>query len=156
MKPVLIAAALLLTLAACGSSGGSEASGVTTSSPTSTTAPASTSSSTKPATPTASTAGEAELKAAVQAYSDAYLTGDASGGYALLSARCQKRVSKAEFIALVGQAKQQFGEALPFKSFDAEINGPQARITYTYSVASINQDQEPWALEDGSWREDDC
>ena len=53
-------------------------------------------------------------------------------------------------------AVQAFGDALPFKSYDAELNGNQARVTYTYTVASINQEQEPWVLEDGAWREDDC
>lgn len=42
------------------------------------------------------------------------------------------------------------------KSFDAQVSGDLARVTYTYSVAGINQAGQSWVREDGSWRYDDC
>lgn len=92
----------------------------------------------------------------MQAYSDAFLMGDGAAAYALLSARCQERNTEAEFTSIVDRAGEQYGDPLPFKSFDAEISGDLARATYTYAVAEINQDAEPWVREGGEWREDDC
>lgn len=156
----IVAVAALIGLSACSGSGDDSSATVQATQPsasaTATSSTPSPMSSTTPASTADAEAGDVELKQAVQAYSDAYLTGDADAAYALLSARCQKRMTKPEFTALVGRAKAQFGDALPFKSYDAELNGNQARVTYTYTVASINQEQEPWVLEDGAWREDDC
>ncbi|SDT74256.1 nuclear transport factor 2 family protein [Actinoplanes derwentensis] len=97
-----------------------------------------------------------ELKAAVQAYSDAFLTGDPKAAYELLSQRCRKRHSLAEFTSIVSAAEQMYGSALPIETFSAQVSGDLARVTYTYSVKAINQDSEPWAREQESWRQDDC
>jgi hypothetical protein len=96
------------------------------------------------------------LRTAVQAYSDAYLTGKSSTAYALLSARCRKRMSNSAFSALTSAAETTYGSALPIRSFDAEVSGDLARVTYTYDLKAINQDAEPWVREDGKWKEDDC
>jgi hypothetical protein len=110
-----------------------------------------------PPAPSSSAPSEADaLRTNVQAYSDAYLTGQPVKAYGLLSHRCQDRTSLSEFTGLVTAAKQQFGSELPFKTYNAMISGPLARVTYTYDVASINQDQEPWVKENGHWHEDDC
>lgn len=98
----------------------------------------------------------AALRTAVQAYSDAYLTGRSSTAYALLSARCRKRMSNDAFSALTSAAKKTYGSALPLRSFDAEVSGDLARVTYTYDLKAIDQDAEPWVREDGQWKEDDC
>ena len=90
------------------------------------------------------------------AYSDAFLTGDATAAYELLSARCQARTSHTEFAGIVEAAKAQYGHALPLRSFKAQVSSDLARVTYTYDVAEINQDAEPWVREDGAWHEDDC
>jgi len=100
--------------------------------------------------------GTNDLRSAAQTYSNAYLTGRGAQAFDLLSKRCKASMGKAEFLATVHAAKQEFGIALPFKSFSAEINGMQARVTYTFAVSSINQDHEPWVNEGGSWHEDDC
>jgi hypothetical protein len=50
----------------------------------------------------------------------------------------------------------RYGTALPIKTYDANISGDLARVTYTYDVAEINQDSEPWVKESGAWHEDDC
>jgi hypothetical protein len=96
------------------------------------------------------------LRTAVQAYSDAYLTGKSSTAYALLSARCRKRMSNSAFSALTSAAETMYGSALPIRSFDADVSGDLARVTYTYDLKAINQDAEPWVREDGKWKEDDC
>jgi len=102
-------------------------------------------------------ASEADaLRTSVQGYSDAYLTGQPIKAYNLLSGRCKERMSLSYFTGLVTAAKQQFGSALPFKTYDAQISGNLARVTYMYDVVSINQVHEPWVKESGSWKEDDC
>jgi hypothetical protein len=101
-------------------------------------------------------ADDDELRVAVQAYSDAFLTGQPVEGYALFSARCKERVSLSYFTGLVTGAKGAYGSALPFKSFDAEVSGDLARVTYTYDVPALDQTAEPWTYEDGQWRQDDC
>jgi hypothetical protein len=99
---------------------------------------------------------EAQLKAAVQAYSDAFLSGEGTKAYNLLSERCRKRTSLSEFTGIVTAAKQMYGSALPLKTYEAEVSGNLARVTYTYPIRAINQDREPWTREGGSWHQDDC
>jgi hypothetical protein len=99
---------------------------------------------------------DAALRANVQAYSDAFLTGDGDTAYGLITERCQARMARDDFVSLVSQAKDLYGSALQFKTYKAEINVSQARVTYTYDISAINQTQEPWALESGSWHNDDC
>lgn len=108
------------------------------------------------ATPSATPDPTAALRSAVQAYSDAYLTGHGRAAYALLSARCQKRMTPEEFGTIVSQAGDLYGSALPMTSFKADVAGGMARVTYTYQASAINQDAEPWVLEGGKWHEDDC
>lgn len=100
--------------------------------------------------------GAGALRVAVQAYSDAFLTGEGDTAYALLSRRCQDRNSSDDFTAMVVAAGELYGSPLAFTSFDAQVSGDLARVSYTYDVASINQDAEPWVREDGKWHEDDC
>lgn len=107
-----------------------------------------------PATTQAEDQGPA-LKAAVQSYSDAFLTGDGDAAFALLSKRCQDRLGESTFKAAVGAAGVKYGDALAFKSYEADISGTMARVTYTYAKPEINQDAEPWVNESG-WKQDDC
>jgi hypothetical protein len=138
---------LVLLVSACGASSEDPAG---SSTPTaSTTAP-------QTATPSAGATEEAALREAVQTYSDAFLTGEADASYALLSKRCQARINKDEWSAELAQAKAQFGSKQPFTSYKATVSGDLARVSYTFSVASINQDSEPWVRENGIWHEDDC
>lgn len=97
----------------------------------------------------------AALRRAVQAYSDAYLTGKPSA-YGMLSARCRVRMGRSHFAGMLAAAKNLYGNALPMKSFSAKISGDMARVTYTYAVSAIDQTAEPWVREGGSWHEDDC
>ncbi|MEV4342941.1 nuclear transport factor 2 family protein [Actinoplanes sp. NPDC049596] len=97
-----------------------------------------------------------ELRPAVQAYSDAFLTGDAKKAYGLLSERCRKRMSQSEFTQIVTAAGQMYGSALPLETYSAKVSGDLARVTYTYSIKAINQEAEPWTRESGEWHQDDC
>jgi hypothetical protein len=144
--------ALALVITACGGNATPKAAPSSPAAATSTAGSPAPSPSSTPTTPDVSAA----LRAAVQAYSDAYLTGRGGAAYALLSARCQRRWSAGDFSDLVTQAKAQYGHALPLRSFKPEISGDLARVTYTFDVAEIDQDAEPWVREDGSWHEDDC
>lgn len=96
------------------------------------------------------------LRANVQAYSDAFLTGDADTAYGLLSDRCRQRVSQSAFKIITTAAKTAYGSALPIETFDADVQSSLARVTYTYSDSKINQTDEPWVQENGEWHEDDC
>ena len=118
-------------------------------------APAGAQSAALSAAPSAASAS-AELKAAVQAYSDAFLTGEATTAYKLLSERCRKRTSLSEFTGIVTAAKQMYGSALPLQTYSAKVSDDLARVTYTYAVKAINQEAEPWTREGGRWHQDDC
>lgn len=99
---------------------------------------------------------QAALQQAAQDYSDAYLTGDAEAGYLLLSDRCKERMSESEFSTLVEAAASIYGSAIEFKSFSADVNDEQARVTYTFpDNPEIDQEDEPW-VDEGGWRQDDC
>ena len=141
-----IALASLLTLAGCGE--GAQSDGAA---PDGTPSASSSPSPVTPETPDPTD----ELKQAVQAYSDAFLTGDVKA-YDLFSERCQDRTNKNEFIGILAAAKSAYGSALPLKSIDADVSGDLARVSYTYPIEAINQDSEPWVREGGTWKQDDC
>jgi hypothetical protein len=141
----------VLSLAGCGA--GSTPSATGTSKP-----PVSTPSVTHvPAARTAPAApADAALRASVQAYSDAYLTGKAQQAFDLLTPRCQKMYPLASFSVIVAAAGSLYGTPLPMTSFKAHIAGGMARVTYTYTIAGINQTDQPWTLEAQGWRDDNC
>ncbi|MFJ9314816.1 hypothetical protein ACIRN4_11535 [Pimelobacter simplex] len=118
-------------------------------------APTSAAETAPPTQPSPNATDAVGLRAAVQAYSDAFLTGDAARSYALLSARCRDRHARSEWDDILAAARQSFGEALPLKSYEEEVSGHLARVTYTYAVSQINQSDEPWVDENG-WKNDDC
>ncbi|UUW89383.1 hypothetical protein [Pimelobacter simplex] len=96
-----------------------------------------------------------DLRNAVQAYSDAFLSGEPTASYDLLSARCRDRHSLSYWTGVITAASDRYGEPLPIKSYAEKVSGDMARVTYTYSVAEINQTDEPWVNENG-WKNDDC
>jgi hypothetical protein len=96
------------------------------------------------------------LRQAVQGYSDAFLGGEPTTAYEYFSARCKDQVSLSYFTGIIIAAKQVYGTALPITSYDAEVSGDLARVSYTYDVPALDQTDEPWAREDGAWKQDDC
>jgi hypothetical protein len=120
--------------------------------------PSSASPATGRPTPTVAAAPDAAaaLKQAVNAYSVSYLSGDGDAAFALLSSRCKARLSETEMRSVTAQAKAIYGQ-LPIQSYTVnDLSGDLARVTYTYSVAAIDQTKEPWVREGGRWLEDDC
>lgn len=100
--------------------------------------------------------GEAALRTAVEAYSNAYLSGNGVAAHALLSERCKERLGLEAMKGLTLAAKETYG-VQPIASYKTDdLAGDLARVTYTYSVPVINQTKEPWVREDGAWHQDDC
>jgi hypothetical protein len=91
----------------------------------------------------------------VYAYSQAYLGGHGGAAHALLSTRCKKLITEAEMITLAGLAKQWYGPQ-PIATYDEHVTGEHAKVTYTYTVDSLNQKDQPWVRESGAWRNDNC
>lgn len=109
----------------------------------------------KTASSTPTAAPDDDLKAAVNAYSKAFLTGDGAAAYALLSERCRSLTPLSDFAAITEQAKETYGP-VKIDSLDVDVSGDSATATYTYAVPAINQTDEKWVLESGSWHNDDC
>lgn len=153
---MLAVAALTCVLAGCGEESEDQAGASETSGAPASATPASESPTAEESPTTAPEPNDAaELRTAVVAYSDAFLTGDVEA-YEMFSQRCRDRTSKNEFVGILAAANSTYGSALPIKTFDPTISGDLARVTYTYELAAINQDSEPWVREQGEWKQDDC
>ncbi len=99
---------------------------------------------------------EEDLRRAVEGYSTAFLSGDATRAHALLSTRCQARVSVDALRGITALAGRNYGQQ-PIASFTVDdLSGDLARVTYAYRDARINQTREPWVREAGVWKQDDC
>ena len=151
--------ALALAATACGGDGQPVAT-VTVTPSTSSSAPEVTTSAPAPTTaaPTPSPADtdRAALEAAVRAYSRAFLTGRAREAHALLSKRCQARLSLDAMTTITAQARDTYGD-LPVRTLHVDaLAGDLARVTYTFAVPALTQTGEPWVREGGRWHEDDC
>lgn len=96
------------------------------------------------------------LTQAVRAYSDAYLGGRADIAHGLLTERCQERVTLPMLVTATAEAKRLYGGAHMTMLDVDQIEGSLARVTYRYDVPAIDQQSEPWAKENGHWRQDDC
>jgi hypothetical protein len=97
-----------------------------------------------------------ELQQAVQGYSDAFLGAQPVEAYEYFSARCTVRVSLSYFTGIVIAAEETYGAPLAIRTYDAEVAGDFARVTYTYDLPALSQMREPWSRENGVWKLDDC
>lgn len=146
---VLLAAGLLATLTACGSSDDDK--------PAAPASPSSASAAETPAPSTPADNGTTALTAAVQAYTAAYFKGDADTAYSALSARCAGKISKAQYEGVVTQAATEYGPDHPATNITADVSGDLARVTYKVDgLPKFDQSGQPWAREDGTWRYDAC
>lgn len=149
-----LAVLLLAALTACSSSDDSS-DDANSSEPT-----ASASSEQRPTTtPDDSEAdtGAAELKTAVEAYTEAYFAGEASTAYRMLSARCQKDVNELVYGATVDQAAKEYGAGHPATDVQADVSGDMARVTYKVEgLPKFDQSGQPWVREGDSWKYDAC
>jgi hypothetical protein len=100
-------------------------------------------------------AAREKIRDAARAYSDAFLTGDSAAAFDRLSARCQNEV-RDTFGTTVFEAQATYGEALRFESFEAEVTGDSATVTYTFQKSELDKSDESWVLEDLWWKLDDC
>jgi len=99
---------------------------------------------------------EPDIESAVRAYSDAYLRGNADEVHARMSSRCRERTALDDLRPIVAAAREQYGNA-KMTSFEVvQQSEGLARVTYGYDLSTINQTEEPWTLQDGEWRNDDC
>ena len=100
----------------------------------------------------------AELEAAVEAYSDAFFAGEALGAYDLLSDRCRSTIPQDEYVANVVAFAGLIGDARPEMTIleVTSIEGERATVTYDYDRGDYGQSDQPWVLEPGGWRYDDC
>lgn len=96
------------------------------------------------------------LESAVRVYSEAYLGGQGSKAYDLLSQRCQARLGPAEMSVLTDAAQAQYGNQTISSLTVDTLVGTLARVSYTYPDPAINQSTEPWVFEGGAWHQDDC
>jgi len=143
---IATAAVLLAALTACSSSDDD--------------APAASDSGRPAAEPTVSVPAGHEgddLEAAVAVYTAAYFAGDADTAYGMLSARCAKEITKDAYAGVVEQASADHGEDHPLSDVRAEVSGTTGRVDYKVTgLPKFDQQAQPWVLEDGAWKYDDC
>ncbi len=115
-------------------------------------------SSPAPSSTASGSPAEIELRAAVQAYSDASLTGKVPAALRLMSQRCRDTMDEQQFTAEVELNGSMHSEPLELQSYDAEVDGKRALVSYTYVVVESDTEPtgEPWVLESGGWRNDAC
>ncbi|MEE1765849.1 hypothetical protein [Streptomyces sp. SP18BB07] len=119
------------------------------------------------ATPSRSATSDADtagLEAAVRAYNAAYFANDPDTTHGMLSARCQKLITRAGMAVLTERAEQTeraVGDSEPkdvkrFEVDEISTSGDEARVSYGVGLPKFDQKQEPWVREAGDWRYDDC
>lgn len=139
-----LTAAVLLTLTACSSGDDDKADAAPSTTPTNTPAAE------------AKDDGSADLEASVRAYTKALFSGDGKTGYKILSERCKKETTPAEFQSLSEQGHNDYG-SLEIKNISVDqISGDLARVSYGVGVPQFERKAQPWAREDGTWRWDAC
>jgi hypothetical protein len=159
MRRIQLAATLaaILAVSACSSQAGAESTATTPTPPPVTTVPGIPGISSTPGIPGNGPTADADLRYAVQSYSDAYLTGDVDTAYGYLSPRCQAIVDHDGFATDVQTAANTYGDPLPFQVYKASEVGDAAYVTYTYKTApEINERGQLWSRLDGSWHFDAC
>jgi hypothetical protein len=101
-------------------------------------------------------ADTAALETSVRAYTKALFGGDGPTGYKLLSDRCKKEMTPAEFQTMSDQGHNDYGP-LEIKTISVDqISGDLARVSYGVGVPQFERKAQPWTREDGTWRWDAC
>jgi hypothetical protein len=150
-------AAAMLAVSACSSQADTGSAATTPTPPPVTTVPGIPGISSTPGIPGNAPTLDADLRYAVQSYSDAYLTGDVETAYGYLSPRCQTVFGHDGFATDVQTAATTYGAPLAFQVYKASEVGDAAYVTYTYETApEINENGQLWSRLDGSWLFDAC
>ncbi|MEU3278497.1 hypothetical protein [Streptomyces antibioticus] len=98
-----------------------------------------------------------DLEAAVAVYTASYFAGDADTAYGMLSARCAEETTKDAYTAVVKQAAADHGADHPLTDVHAEVSGTTGHATYKVTgLPTFDRKEQPWTLEDGAWKYDDC
>lgn len=97
------------------------------------------------------------VKKAVISYSNAYLGGHGNDAYNLLSSRCALQTPADKMIGLALLANQAYGNVQPTDITVSILSAGKATASYSYPTAStINQKDQSWLYEQGSWHYDGC
>lgn len=107
------------------------------------------------ASDTTSADQQAALRDAVTAYSDAWFSGDDEEAFSLLSQRCIAQVARGQFAVAVRATGRMYGTPRDF-TYEATIQGEDARVSRTYDNAVFDSADEPWVFESGHWHLDTC
>lgn len=101
---------------------------------------------------------ELDVEFAVFRYTGAFLSGDGATAHALLSERCQERLSVPEMEEIAGAAANRYEGVSNYDDITVDtFDGQSARVTYRFEGApELDQEREPWVLEGGDWRNDEC
>ncbi|MFG2591182.1 hypothetical protein [Streptomyces sp. NPDC048438] len=101
----------------------------------------------------------AALESSVRAYVTAYYEPDTDAAYALVSTRCRKDMSEAQFEALVDRATQtaeQLGKTYTLKRLSVDsVHENDAEVTYGVGEPKYDE-RSSWVREDGEWHNDLC
>ncbi len=98
-----------------------------------------------------------DLEAAVAVYTASYFAGDADTAYGMLSARCAEETTKDAYPAVVKRAAADHGADHPLTDLRAEVSGTTGHATYKVTgLPEFDKKAQPWTLEDGAWKYDDC
>lgn len=92
---------------------------------------------------------------AVRSYTSAYLSGDGGTAYSLLSTRCKATISPDVLQRQASAAAALYGQAR-IVSLEPSVDGDRAKVTYRFDQPAIDQQNQPWVLEDAVWRYDQC
>lgn len=103
----------------------------------------------------ATTSEVTAVEEAVRSYSSAFLRGDGDAAFAMLSARCQTVLPKAQLTAAARGGAALYGRAR-IVSIQPTLAGNRATVTYRFDQPAIDQTNQPWAREGGAWRYDSC
>jgi hypothetical protein len=96
------------------------------------------------------------LRSAVEAYTRAYLGGDGATAFAMLSARCKLAIGSQQMNAAASDANSLYG-VMPLTSFSVDSRtATHATVSYGLAVSKLDQTNQPWVLENGSWKYDHC
>ena len=106
------------------------------------------------AAPASSADSKAKLRAAVKAYSAAFLGGHAKRAWLMRTDHANEGMTYPEFRAVCVQAHEIYGDAVMTSLTVDRIKGERALVSYTYDIHDIDQSLQPWRLVDGHWKYD--
>jgi hypothetical protein len=99
---------------------------------------------------------EGTAEDAARAYAGSFIAGDADTAYGMLSRRCRDTIGRDAFEVAVAAVALEFSTARLEEVTVTVTDDDAARVTSSFDQPALDQVGEPWLLEDGAWRNDDC